>query len=310
MQPWAFVHATDIHVGSPRSFRFQPAWNENWQTARRQILEADRDLLIASGDLARDGNIHRCELEAVKADFEGLPFPVHTVPGNMDTGNKHTDVAGPNPERDDRDLNINSERLENYCAVFGPLWWSLVHKNVRFSGFCDMLAGSGLPEEQQQWQWLEAQRSQPAAQHHVWVMHSPLFIDDLHEPNFEIADPETYGDWYFGVNEPHRGRIFEVFRATGADLVLSGHVHCRRTRFAEGIRFDIGPSSAFSQWGDRWEDGDPTLGYVRYDVTDGAVEPTFVPLERLSAARGYGPGGHPRPDQRDYSIAWQKDPRQ
>ena len=38
MTPWSFVHATDIHVGSPRSFRFAPAFNENCATARRQIV--------------------------------------------------------------------------------------------------------------------------------------------------------------------------------------------------------------------------------------------------------------------------------
>ncbi|MBM4086501.1 MAG: hypothetical protein FJ272_17095, partial [Planctomycetes bacterium] len=83
MSPWSFVHATDIHVGSPRSFRFQPAFNENWQTAREQIVALKPDLLLVGGDVARDGNVHRLELEAVKADFDRLPFPVHVVPGNM-----------------------------------------------------------------------------------------------------------------------------------------------------------------------------------------------------------------------------------
>ena len=49
MQSWRFVHATDIHVGSPRSFRYQPAWNENWQTARQQIIELEPDLLLVGG---------------------------------------------------------------------------------------------------------------------------------------------------------------------------------------------------------------------------------------------------------------------
>lgn len=31
---WSFVVVSDIHVGSPRSFRYEPAWNENWKTAR------------------------------------------------------------------------------------------------------------------------------------------------------------------------------------------------------------------------------------------------------------------------------------
>jgi len=27
--PWTFAYAADIQVGSPRSFRFKPAWNDN-----------------------------------------------------------------------------------------------------------------------------------------------------------------------------------------------------------------------------------------------------------------------------------------
>lgn len=307
MQPWNFVHATDIHIGSPKSYRFQPAWNENWQTARQQIVGTNPDLLLLGGDLARDGNIHSWELDAVKADLDSLPFPYHVAAGNMDTGNKHTDVSGPQQGRDDLDLNITSEDLANFSAVFGPLLWSFVHKDVRFSGICDMMAGSGLSEEKNFWLWMEEQRDLPRAKHHVWIMHSPPFIDDLHEPNFDIADSEHYNDWYFGIDEPHRGRIVDVLKATGADIVISGHVHCRKTRQADGIRFDIGPSTGFSQWGSRWEDGDPTLGFLRYDVTDAGIECAFVPLEKVSTAKGYGPGGHPRPDQRDYSIAWEKD---
>jgi len=304
MKPWTFVHTTDIHIGSPRSYRFQPAWNENWQTARRQIVELNPELLIVSGDLARDGNLHTYELQAVKADLDALPFPYLVAPGNMDTGNKHTDV--PSTKRDDVALNMTSELLAHYCSVFGPSRWTFEHKGTRFCGFCDMLAGSGLPEEPALWQWLEEQTSLPRAQHQVWVTHSPLFIDSPDEPNFDITDPEHYNDWYFGVDQPQRGRILDVFKATGAELHLCGHVHCRKTHEAEGIRFAIGPSPAFAQWGNRWPDGDPTLGLMRYDVTDGGIEGTFVPLEKLSEAKGYGPGGHPTPDERDYSIAWEK----
>ncbi len=309
MASWSFVHVTDIHVGSPRSFRFEPAWNENWQTARQQIVEVAPDLLLVGGDLTRDGNLHRFELEAVKADLDALPFPVHVVPGNMDTGNKHTDYAGPSPDRDDIGLNLRSGQLERFSSVFGPLWWSFVHKDVRFSGFCDMVAGSRLPAEKDFWAWFEAQRDPPRAKHHVWMMHSALFIDDVAEPNFDVTDPERYHDWYFGIDEPVRSRLMDGFKATGATLVLSGHVHCRKTHHAKGVRFDIGPSTAFAQWAGRWPDGDPTLGFVRYDVTDGRIDGTFVPLARTSDAEGYGPGGHPLPNLRDYSIAWEMPPR-
>jgi predicted MPP superfamily phosphohydrolase len=320
MDPWTFVFVADIHIGSPKSYRFQPAHNENWQTARRQILDINPDFLLLQGDLTRDGTLHKYELEAVKADLDNLPLRYHLLPGNQETGNKQTDVSGPIDEIDkwhpvpgashdsDVNLNIRSEHLDQFSSVFGPhwFWWSFVHKGVRFSGMCDMIAGSGLPEEKEFWKWMESQREQPRAKHHVWITHYPLFINDLHEPNFDIRDPEQYLNWYYGIDEPARSRIMDVFKATGTDLVISGHVHCRKVHYAEGVRFDIAPSTAFGFCLDQWKDGDPALGFLRYDVTEQGIESTFVPLERISTAKGYGIRGHPPPDERDYSIAWEK----
>lgn len=300
------MHVTDIHVGSPRSFRFAPAWNENWQTARAQIVACEPDLLLAGGDLTRDGSIHLFELEAIKKDLDALPFPCHVTPGNMDTGNKHTDKQGRRKNRDDLALNMTSAQLTQSESVFGPHCWSFDHKNVRFSSFCDMVAGSGLPEEAPFWKWLEAQAERPPAEHHVWMMHSALFTERLDEPNYDITDPDEYLNWYFGIDEPHRSRIMDVLKATNAELLLSGHVHCRKRHEAEGVRFHINPSTAFRQWGNHWPDGDDSLGFIEYTVTADGIEERFEPLAKLSNAKGYGPGGHPKPEERDYSIAWEK----
>lgn len=307
MDTWSFVFATDIHVGSPRSFRFAPAWNENWQIARKQIVALKPDFLLLGGDIARDGGLrgHRFELEAIKEDLEALPFPYYVTPGNMDTGNKHTEVDGPF-DRDDPAINMTSAQLRKFEAVFGPSCWTFEHKGARFSSFCDMVAGSGLPEEQALWAWLEEQAQRPPAPLQVWVMHSALFIENVEEPNWDIRDPKHYHDWYFGIDKPWRTRLMKIFRASEADLVLCGHVHCRKTHMADGIRFDIGPSTAFPQWEDRWPDGDATLGFMRYEVSDDSIRPEFVPLEKVSDAKGYGPGGHPKPEARDYSIAWER----
>jgi len=43
------------------------------------------DLLIVGGDLTRDGNIHRFELENIKADLDSLPFPCRVIAGNSVT---------------------------------------------------------------------------------------------------------------------------------------------------------------------------------------------------------------------------------
>jgi len=308
MQPWQFVCVADIQPGSPKSFRYNPSWIKNWQQAKEQILGISPELLFVCGDLTRDGSIHRYELEEMHAELSSLPFPVHLVPGNMDTGNKHTDRPGLHRGPDqctDLELNVTSEQLQQFASVFGPLWWSFDYKGVRFSGFADVVVNSGLPEEAGFWRWAEeqAKRSKDVL-YHVWIMHYPLFLDRPDEPSWDI---EThYYEWYFSIDQPGRARLLDLFKATGADLVLSGHVHCHRVRYAEGIRFEIVPATSFAQWADRWPDGDPTLGFMLYTVSERGLEGSLIPLARTYDLPGYGPGGHPAPHARDYSLAWEK----
>jgi Calcineurin-like phosphoesterase len=256
----------------------------------------------------RDGRHHTWEIENIKKDLDSLPFPVHVIPGNMDTGNKCTGLRGPDPRRCDPELNIRSSDMVEWKKVFGPGNWSFVHKNVRFSGFCDMLLGSGLPEEDNLWKWLESQRNEPRTEYHVWIMHYALFIDRLDEPNWDITRTDQYLQWYFGISEPHRSRLFQVFKATGADLVITGHIHCAKTHLAEGIHFDLAPATCSVQFEDHWADCDPRMGFTRYRVASDGISGTFVPLSEISEREGFGPGGHPRPQARDYSIARQQWP--
>jgi predicted MPP superfamily phosphohydrolase len=253
MTPWTFVHLADPQPGSPRSFRFEPAWMENWKTARRQIREIGPDLLLVGGDLTRDGSIHDFEFEAMKADLDALGLPVHVIPGNMDTGNKHTPVQGCLPARDDVSLNVTSKQLKNFERFFGPIQWSFVHKNVRFSGFYGALAGSGLPEEEDMWRWLEDLEGLPRAAHHVLIMHYALFMDRFDEPDFDITKKEDYFGWYFSIGHPHRERMLKLFKAAGVGLVISGHIHCYRTAegVVDGIRFVKAPTTARVQMGER-----------------------------------------------------------
>ena len=143
-----------------------------------------------------------------------------------------------------------------------------------------MVAGSGLPEEAAMWEWLERQCELPPVEHHVWMMHSALFTESLDEPNYDITDRDQYLNWYFGIDEPYRSRIMSVFKETGATLVLSGHIHCRKRHEAEGIQFHINPSTAFKQWGNHWLDGDDSLGFIEYTVDSQGIRERFVPLAK------------------------------
>jgi hypothetical protein len=309
MADWSFICVADMQPGSPRSFRYNPSWQKNWEVARRQIVAARPDLLLVAGDLTRDGSIHPYELEAMKADLASLPFPVHAVPGNMDTGNKHTRIDCPFKrlgQAPDVELNVTSDQLRQFARTVGPLWWSVDHKDVRFSGFADVVVNSGLPEENAFWRWAEGQAARPRARFHIWVMHYSPFADTPDEPDWRVDDPANYLNWYFCISAPGRARLMGLFTATGATRVISGHIHCRRVRRAGSIDFEIAPATSFAQWPDRWPDGDARLGFMRYDVSAAGIDPVFVPLAESFKLQGYGPGGHPARRLRDYSLAWEK----
>ncbi len=307
---WTFVYVADIQPGSPKSFRFNPQHRENWQTARQQIIELKPEFLLVGGDLTRDGSIHKWELEEIKEDLDNMGIPYYVIPGNMDTGNKHTRKQGAMTDRDDISLNITSEQIKQFESVFGPSKWTFQYRNVRVWGFCDMLVNSGLPEERELWDWLESQKNLPKTDHHIWLMHYALFINHPKEGNFDITDPEQYLDWYFSIDEPGRTRLLEIFQATKGiytTRVITGHIHCRREYFFDGIYFDFAPATSFAQWTDKWPDGDGTLGFFLYQVEGSVLKKRFIPLKKVSTASGaYGPGGHPKPSERDYSLAWEK----
>ncbi|MFO7899984.1 MAG: metallophosphoesterase [Planctomycetota bacterium] len=307
MRPWTFVHIADTQPGSPRSFRYAPAWAENWRTAMQQIREIHPELLLVGGDVTRDGSIHEFELAEAKSDLDSLGIPYHVVPGNMDTGNKHAPCQGAWPQRDDVALNVTSEQLRQFGRFFGPTCWTFVHKNVRFTGLYAAVAGSGLPEEEDMWRMLEGLADLPRTTHHVVMTHYALFMDDVNEPTFDLTKPDEYAPWYFPIDREHRLRMICLLKRAGMNVAISGHIHCFKKDVIDGVVYIKAPATCMSQMEDRWPDGDATLGFLRFDVTDDGIREQMIPLRKISTAEGYGPGGHPKPEDRDYSLAWEKD---
>lgn len=296
---WSFVHVSDIHVGSPRSYRFQPAWNENWQTARGQIQALRPDLVLVGGDLTRDGATHLEELTAIRDDLASLGPETLVIPGNHEVGNKWSP---------DSSVAINSAYLRRYASVFGPSEWSTVRgdgiNRVRFTGIDAFKLGSGLPEEAPLRDWLEGLQPDASCPNHVWLIHPALFADRFDEADFDRKVDRV--PWYFGLNRADRFYLWDHMKRTGVTHVISGHIHCRRQLEVDGVQLHLAPATAFPQWGNRWSDGDDGLGFLHFTVAEGALTSRFVPLETISTAAGYGPGGNPPVTGRDYSVAQQQ----
>lgn len=308
---WRFVHITDTHVGSPKSYRYQPKFYDQWETAKRQIQGLRPDLVLVGGDITRDGTDHDYEYESSKAGLDSLGIPWHIVPGNMDVGNKvaHRQGNSGKPDRmADKDMSMTRDRLEVWQSYFGPLNWTFLHKGVRFTGFLASITDSGFPEEDELWNFLEELPEEETTRHHVVMTHFPLFVEEAQESTADMtADPYSYVTWYFQINRAPRMRILEHLERTGVETLLSGHIHNRRIDRYRNMTFYKGPATAFSQFHERWPNGDPTLGFQCFEVSEKGIEYRFIPLEEVSDCEGYGPGGHPKHELRDYSLAWEKE---
>jgi len=309
--PFTFVHINDHHIGTARSFRFRPAINRRWEAIKRQLSESRADLLLVGGDLTRDGDTHEYEYQLAREDLETLPFPQFIIPGNMDVGNKHVDRDGPMGDRDDRDLNMTSARLQFFASYFGPINWSFLHKEVRFTGFYAAVAGSGLREEERFWRFMERLPTLPRGRHHVAMMHYWLYMDALDEPNWDITKQDEYMSWYFGIDEPHRSRIHGSLKAAGVDVLFCGHVHTGRpVEIVGGMRIFRAPAAGnTAQLTGRWNDIETRFGFQFGTVSEDGIRVEFVPGEdQCGEFDTHGPGGHVRIEDRDYSVATEQPP--
>lgn len=313
MKHWTFLHANDSHLGTPRSYRFRPAINKRWAAIKQQMAAIDADLLIHGGDLTRDGETHEFEYQQAREDLDTLPFPTFVIPGNMDVGNKHATQNGTKVKWDarglgwnDPDLNMSEERLRLFATYFGPIHWSFVHRDVRFTGFFAAVAGTGLAQEERLWRLLKRLPDIPAASHHVAMMHYWPFMEQPDEPAWDLTNGDEYDNWYFSINPPHRQRIWKALQAANVEILFCGHVHTGRpVQVVDGIRvYRTQPAGNTGQLAERWPEADTRFGFQRCDVTEDGITVNFVPgNDQCEEFDTFGPLGHPPIEERDYSVA-------
>ena len=315
---WTFLHVNDSHMGTARSYRFRPAINQRWAAIKAQMSAINADLLLHGGDLTRDGQTHEFEFRQAQTDLKTLPFPVHVIPGNMDVGNKHAQVNGSKPRWDPRglgwhdpDLNMTAQRLELFASYFGPLQWTFVHRDVRFTGFYAALAGTGLSQEAALWSLLESLPQLPATDHHVALMHYWPFMESPDEPNWDLTVAEEWDNWYFSINPPHRQRIWRLLQEADVEILFCGHVHTGRPpQSVDGIQvYRTQAAGNTAQLEERWADADTRFGFHRCDVTPSGIQIEFVPgADQCDEFGTYGPLGHPPVRERNYAVAREHPP--
>lgn len=251
------VQISDTHLGHQRAL-----FMRNWAPTVEWIKQQNPALLLHGGDVTLDGADEEGDFSRCAEVLDALAIPYRVVPGNHDVGTSPRDARQP----------VDAERLQRWDRHFGPDRWFHDLEGWRLIGFDTMITGSGLPQEEEQFAWLEACMSAAGGRRIAWFCHQPLFIhgyDDL-------------DNGYWSVSPEPRKRLEALSRRFDIGLVASGHLHISRDMLIDGTQYVWCPSTAFTVGHTQpLFPGEKILGAVTYDFEGRSVRFERVHLAAL-----------------------------
>lgn len=258
MSPFRILHISDTHL-SPRTEHFR----QNNEEMIAPLKASDHDYIVHTGDITLDG-IRFEEDYAFCRDFLARAGKeILYIPGNHDIGDNPS-LSKPEEEKGSR---INAGRLARYKRYYDKDRWSFDRDGWRIVGINSMLIGSGLPEEQEQFAWLDEQLDTLGDLHLAVFTHQPLFIDV----------PEVTELTYWTVDPSGTERLRRLIDHPSLKFIGSGHLHQQRSRAYGQIRLEWCSSIAFTTR----EELVPEMGGTRLV---GYLEHSFHPDGRIETA--------------------------
>jgi 3',5'-cyclic AMP phosphodiesterase CpdA len=243
---------SDPHLSPTHGF----FW-DNWCRACEAANRLSPDAVIVSGDLCINGPDSDAEVAFAARALERLDAPVHAIPGNHDVGDE--------PPGQEAGQIIDEGRLQRWLSVFGADRFAFTIGGWRLVGINAQLLGSGLAQEQEQDDWLDAELIR-ASQPVLLALHKPLFLQSPDEAEMTASS----------VNPAPRERLLARLRGAPVKVVLSGHLHCQRDVVRHGLRHVWAPSTAFLV--PPQEGAQSVLGLLALELEDDGVhvEPISV----------------------------------
>ncbi len=252
------IQISDTHLSAQHGFFF-----DNFQRVATAINAAPPDIVVSSGDLSVNGPETEEDLDFALWAHHLIEAPVRFLPGNHDVGEE--------PGGEHLDQPITHHRLAVYQERFGPCRWRERLGDWLLLGINSQLFNTGFSDEDDQWQWLDAELSAHRGPVGLFL-HKPLFA----EGPGEAPQPATT------VSPRVQGRLHDLLLESGARFVACGHVHQRQTFSVDGIAHHWCPSTAFQPAAPR--DGcDPALGFLEYKFEGNQYTVEFRSVRGLDA---------------------------
>lgn len=191
----------DPHIGTKKA-NFVP----NWEAVVAHVNSLDVAFSIVLGDLTLDGANLDDDLIFAKSALAALRQPVLVLPGNHDVGDVSRESRQP----------VDESRLARWKQHFGSDRWICDEiPGWRLVGVNSQIFGTGLVEEEEQWETIAAALDPSSGRATVLFTHMPLFLE-----NWDEADRP-----YWAVLGQARKRLRTLLATSKTSAVISAHVH-------------------------------------------------------------------------------------
>jgi 3',5'-cyclic AMP phosphodiesterase CpdA len=194
------------------------------QEIRPELVVHTGDVVIANPDSAQDRDAARRLLAQIDA-------PLLVLPGNHDVGE-----SADNPWMG---IPVTSGRIAGYTSTWGEDRFFLDGEatvrsgNWVFIGLNSERFGSGLPQEDEQWDWLAGAAARARGKSVLLFLHKPLWFPGGSAPGITVSAAD-------------RQRLIALFAEARLRVVANGHVH-RYRRASEGEILTVwAPSTTFA----------------------------------------------------------------
>lgn len=171
------------------------------------------DLVVHTGDVVIANPDSTADRDAAKRLLALVDAPLLVLPGNHDVGESADEPW--------MELSVTSERIAAFASAWGQDRFLLAGgadngaANWAFIGLNSERLGSGLPEEDEQWDWLADAARQARGKSVMLFLHKPLWSPMGSRSG--ITPPEAA-----------RQRLVALFADARLRVVANGHMHRHR----------------------------------------------------------------------------------
>ena len=215
------------------------------------------DLVINTGDVVILNPDSDKDREAAWRLHREIEAPLLVIPGNHDVGECADEPW--------MGIEVTSNRVAGFTRTWGPDRFFLPGSAATgsadwaFIGINSERMSSGLPEEDEQWEWLTGVAEQVRGKSVMLFLHKPLWFPGGSRSGITIAAAD-------------RQRLLSLFAGARLRAVANGHLHRYRRAYEGNILTVWAPSLTFATPADTAHGLDPSpAGIVEYRVEGDAV---------------------------------------